>query len=410
MLSNTNCLCLAVILLHDPLPAISDFQTPVRSQRRRAHESSPQVEAHAEPIPMSLPMVPRAPLHFPTNKFYATHDEIDNLRNSTAVLTSTADAVRDVFKADPILGILRVVHVDTKAFFQALEWALDEISQDSLDDFLMTRRLADWRKMMSDLEIEVPAIGKSVRDFAHFIFGGEKASKSPEGVSDIIKDLDNNILRIKQRLGEAYMALRADMQFTESRRSITETKTVTKLTELAFIFIPLSFTASLFSMSVRELDNGVPVWTFIVTAVVMAVLSYGIRVLVTSDSVADSSRRALERFWTRRNVRRGQSAPFFTLVLLTTQDLWSNGGAELVKSVFFVVFISAFILVPVAFLWTSTKLDVGLPTAVTLLFILSGITSASFIIGSGLSDTSERWAAWFHGRTEPASVTLREDV
>jgi Mg2+ and Co2+ transporter CorA len=178
----------------------------------------------------------------------------------------------------------------------SLEWALDEISQDSLDDFLMSRRLEDWRALMSQFEINVPAIGKSLHEFVSFVFRDDAGTALPEAVQRILEDVDANIARIKDRLDEAYTALRADMQFSESRRSIAEAKTVTKLTELAFIFIPLSFTASLFSMSIHQLEEPAPLWTFIVTSIGMALLAYLVRVVLTSEFIAESSRGALERF------------------------------------------------------------------------------------------------------------------
>ena len=83
------------------------------------------------------------------------------------------------------------------------------------------------------------------------------------------------------------------MQFAESRRSINEAKTVTRLTELAFVFVPLYFCASLFSMSVYELQNGVPIWTFVVTAFAMVFLAYGVRLLIGNEFLSNSMRRSL---------------------------------------------------------------------------------------------------------------------
>ncbi|KAK6391785.1 hypothetical protein LTR65_004279 [Meristemomyces frigidus] len=366
-------------------------------------------------------MAPRAPIDFPPNKFEATEADIARLKRSTATPVSTADALQaqirhielplwQAFRADPILALLRVVHTDSNAFFQSLEWALDEISHDSLDDYLMTRRLADWRKLMSDFEIEVPAIGRSLHNFVEFVFAPGEQSDLPKPISEILKDMDTNILRLKQRLDEAYTALRADMQFTESRRSITEAKTVTRLTELAFVFIPLSFTCSLFSMSIRELQDGVPVWTFVISALVMASLAFGIRFIVASDFIANSSRGALERFWARRNVRRGESAPVLTLVTLTAQEVWRNGGADIFVRCSLALFISAFIVVPVAFVWTSTSLDVGFNIAMTLLFVLSGSVFAGFIFVVGDGGSSEKVTAWLGDRADAESAGSGEEV
>lgn len=325
------------------------------------------------------------------------------MRVLTATSLSTADALQahirrtelpmlHTFEADPILALLRVVQTDSKALFQSLEWALDEISKDSLDDFLMARRLASWRQLMSDFEMEVPAIGSGLHSFVDFVFSPFEVL--PEQIKYILRDMDADIARLKQRLDEAYKALRADMQFAESRGSINEAKTVTKLTELAFIFIPLSFTCSLFSMSIRELQTGVPVWTFVITALGMAVLSYGIRLIVASDFLANSTRRGLERFWARRNVRRGQNAPIFTLIALTAQEAWNNGGADLFRQFSVALVIVAFLVVPVACIWTSTKLDIGFDIAMTLFLVLSGFAFAGMIYIVVGTDSGERVTAW----------------
>ena len=53
----------------------------------------------------------------------------------------------------------------------------------------------------------------------------------------------------------------------ESRRSIEEAVAVKKLTQLAFIFIPLSFVTSVFGMNIDEITGtGASLWTFLATA------------------------------------------------------------------------------------------------------------------------------------------------
>lgn len=155
-----------------------------------------------------------------------------------------------------------------------------------------------------------------------------------------------------------------------------EAKTVTKLTELAFVFVPLSFASSLFSMSVKELEQGVPMRTFVITAFAFAVLAYGFRFVVSNDFLADTSRRALERFWARRNVRRGASIPTLTFVVLTAQELWKQGGKTIAVACLALLSFSAFLIVPASFLWVSIGMDKGFKLSVTLFLILSGLGAA----------------------------------
>lgn len=56
----------------------------------------------------------------------------------------------------------------------------------------------------------------------------------------------------------------------DSNRSIEEAESLKRLTQLAFIFVPLSFVTSFFGMNVQELSgDGVKLWIFLVTAVCM---------------------------------------------------------------------------------------------------------------------------------------------
>jgi hypothetical protein len=174
------------------------------------------------------------------------------------------------------------------------------------------------------------------------------------------------------------------MQFTESRRSITETQTVTRLTELAFVFIPLSFCASLFSMSINELEDGVPVWMFVVAALVTIALAYAVRLFVGSELLINSTRRSLERFRARTGVRPEADVPMISLVWLVAQDVWKNGGPA--TSIPKYLGVTAAIVLPIAFMWTTESMGSSFNAAVTLLVFLG--TASMFITISALIELS----------------------
>ncbi|KAK7992999.1 hypothetical protein PG988_001793 [Apiospora saccharicola] len=62
----------------------------------------------------------------------------------------------------------------------------------------------------------------------------------------------------------------------ESRKAFAEARSVTKLTKLALVFVPLSFTTSAFGMNVKELGNGdaPSLWTWSVLTVGIAMIVY----------------------------------------------------------------------------------------------------------------------------------------
>lgn len=268
--------------------------------------------------------------------------------------------------------LLETVERDTRAFFQSLEWALDDISHDSLDDFLVTRRLTGWRKFMNEFEISIPAMGKQLDGFLHFVSRTRGESELPEEVGIVLQRIGDDVDRVERRLHDAYADLRADMQFAESRRSISETKTVTRLTELAFIFVPLSFCASLFSMSVRELGDGVSVWIYIITALTMVFLAYSVRFFLGSELLVNSTRRSLERL----GVRPGDTSKpsMLTIVRFTLQDLWERAARTVMIMVAASLGLSAAFVVPIVFMWTSNNLGSSFKSMITLVLLSTPMT------------------------------------
>jgi hypothetical protein len=62
------------------------------------------------------------------------------------------------------------------------------------------------------------------------------------------------------------------MAIQESRRSIKEAVSVKRLTQLAFVFIPLSYASSLFGMNINEMTgNGSSLWIFVVTSLALLI-------------------------------------------------------------------------------------------------------------------------------------------
>ena len=187
-----------------------------------------------------LPLSARQPLHLPSNKLEATSDDLERLRASSRNVPSTAHAVQyrlhnrqpevhDGVRIDPILALLETVCIDSMAFIHSLAEALDEIGKDSLDDYLMERRLADWRRLMNSFQVEIPAVKSSVHEFVDYISKGARSLQPPDKVNAMVEELDRELKDLETRIDETYTALRVDMQFAESRRSINEAKTVTKV-------------------------------------------------------------------------------------------------------------------------------------------------------------------------------------
>ena len=62
------------------------------------------------------------------------------------------------------------------------------------------------------------------------------------------------------------------IQLIESRRALLETANVTRLTVLAIIFVPLSYVATVFSMSEKYGPGGPNFWVYFAVAVPITLL------------------------------------------------------------------------------------------------------------------------------------------
>jgi hypothetical protein len=288
----------SVIVLLDPLPSLLDSKVVEEVEYlngfrlRPKSPTSPRTKV-TDKIPAFAPLAlaPRTPIKFDIpNKLKATENEIRDFETLVNASSSTsADMESWIFQdknKDPMLTLLRIAYFDTVHYLENLDWTLDEITKDSLDESVMTKRLPAWRKLLNELEIEIPALGQSL---GGFMAPDHAACREAE---TILQDLQNDrIPAFLKRVRAVHAALRSEMSLLDSSRSIAEARTMARLTELAFVFIPLTFASSLFSMQVVELEAGISLWVFVLAALALGVLTYATRNLLQSDMLQVLGRR-----------------------------------------------------------------------------------------------------------------------
>lgn len=140
-------------------------------------------------------------------------------------------------------ALLWVIHRDTTSFLHFVASALEEIGLGSTDDYRMQTRLAHWRGLISRFQVELPGLRISLEAFVCLAQSNDSSDQSqPQGlVVEFIPDTLVQIDILIEQNEKPYAALRADMAVLESKRGIAEAESVSKNTELAFIFIPLTF-------------------------------------------------------------------------------------------------------------------------------------------------------------------------
>jgi Mg2+ and Co2+ transporter CorA len=75
-----------------------------------------------------------------------------------------------------------------------------------------------------------------------------------------IQDLQriyDEAVKLEVFLMETFQLLMSSINIQDSQASIKQTRRSTRLTQLAFIYVPLSFVTSLFGMNIKELNGSV---------------------------------------------------------------------------------------------------------------------------------------------------------
>jgi hypothetical protein len=170
-------------------------------------------------------------------------------------------------------------------------------------------------------------------------------------------------------------SLLAEMRIVDSRRSIAEAESVSKLTELASVFIPLSFVASLFSMQIHELDGGVPAYTFVIIAIGFVFAAYVVCLSIRSSRLIEQKNRMVQKMRDESHLQHNDQIPTHTFVLWAGRSI----GFSMFKSIKETVsFITPFILVlaflavilsPIVLLW-QRNINNGFPAVITVIMLL----------------------------------------
>ncbi|KAL3461996.1 hypothetical protein BJX64DRAFT_149364 [Aspergillus heterothallicus] len=267
--------CKYVIVLLDPVPEYVErfWKAPPRSSGRYAH---PDFVSDNKPLYTTL--VPRFLPNITGSEAISNFNE-DVLRNTYRVVPSTMGYICDRLHQLPdkpflLKSLFHIIVSDTLAFLNYLHKTQKSIvaatvSQDSkVEDILATRAFITTKhSLLSSLRLEFELALDAL--VAKPLPGGSHGASSLQ----IRTAFDRVILELEVTLSSVTGAL----QFMENHRAISEAESITRLTELAFLFIPLTFAASLFSMQIQELSRPAPVTYFVAFALSLSAVTYSFR-------------------------------------------------------------------------------------------------------------------------------------
>lgn len=95
-------------------------------------------------------------------------------------------------------------------------------------------------------------------------------------MSQVLREQIKTVLaksgRLEQRYRDHFQLHVSAVSLEESRRALDQNRSLGRLTQLAFVFIPVTFTTGIFGMNVAPFVNGgAPMWKFWVTSVAIAI-------------------------------------------------------------------------------------------------------------------------------------------
>lgn len=272
-----------------------------------------------------------------------------------------------------------IVIFDTLRMLRLIDTALTKIDLGMLDDALVQVHIDDWRGVLHRFEVELRSMETSIPGFVDFTLVSRKqkhgtdsaARKSTMSFEGLLDRFQREVAVAQKRTKITYRSLMTTMSLIESKRGISEAESVTKLTELAFFFIPLTFAASLFSMQVKELDaSRTSVALFLAVAITITICSYTLRLVIRSSSFLGFWRLWKEKIRADSQIRPSASIPTSAVL----KWLWKRVHTHILPLVFLVL--TAALLSGV---WTH-PLQEGIQIAVTMTLALLTLTAILLLI------------------------------
>jgi Mg2+ and Co2+ transporter CorA len=134
---------------------------------------------------------------------------------------------------------------------------LDYIDRSSSNDARLKTSLLEWRSMLGNwrcLLVDYRSQLRqqaSIREISEECKPADPRKEDVKELKTLYAILEKDCQIIEERVDRSFQVLMSTMSIIESKNAISQAESIGKLTELAFIFIPLSFVSSFFGMNVK---------------------------------------------------------------------------------------------------------------------------------------------------------------
>ncbi|KAF2177489.1 hypothetical protein K469DRAFT_358467 [Zopfia rhizophila CBS 207.26] len=399
------------IILMDPLPTLRiETDTLLARSRSAPHDDVvPFTQAYSRaPIGPKLGLIDvfnGNPLSDLTVQMLSA-----NLTSTNCTRTDVTSWLEGIYGVQPensdmdmMTGLLWIIHRDVIGFLRFVSDVLEEIGLSSTDDYIIQKRLTHWRNLITRFQTELPAMRVSIQSFFEFVSQFQPLEQAKAFIEHTLHLIDDLIVQNEK----SYAALRADMALLESKRAIDQAESVGKLTELGFIFIPISCIAALFSMQIQPLETPVPLYSFFIAAAVTIGLIYTVRLSIRSTALIEYKRNHSRNI--RVNTKLAPGAPIPTHIFLAYVCRHALGPYwRFLRNSLFFLLVLGITMLPVMLLWTHNKhMDVGYKGTMTFIIFLFDAVVVFPFISNPISRAIFRRVESFAERKEIHDLDIR---
>ncbi|KAI9783957.1 MAG: hypothetical protein M1839_002902 [Geoglossum umbratile] len=176
--------------------------------------------------------------------------------------------------------LLQLALEDYMAILSKLHLALDRVDEGMSDNKVLHKSILEWRRFFSFwrriLRHDLSSVAYIRRKMEHPISTGrgESLQLEREYFKTSFKTLQEKIEHVEAHVNSSFTAIMSTMSIVESQRAIVQAEDVSKLTKLAFSFIPLTLSSGIFGMNIVEWQNQLKVSLWVTVSLVLSLVAY----------------------------------------------------------------------------------------------------------------------------------------
>ncbi|KAK0667557.1 hypothetical protein QBC41DRAFT_137559 [Cercophora samala] len=177
--------------------------------------------------------------------------------------------------------IAHITYEDLASVLGRMSSSLDKIESVLHDNDILQHSVTNWRiqlgRWRTMLFYQDRSIQKMLKTLALTRQIANYVAIDVEGsLEESFKVLQDDLKQIRHRIENTFQGLMAAMNIVESERAIMQAETVSKLTNLAFFFIPLTLVSTVFGMEINEWASQLTWWLWLAVSVGATCLTYSV--------------------------------------------------------------------------------------------------------------------------------------